>query len=175
MSNRYYLSLGGNIEPERNLPATVRLLGNYGKVLAVSQVYESPPAGAREDQPNYLNAAVLVESELGPQEFHKTAIGEIERALGRVRTDDKFAARTIDIDILLVNQDILQIEHRNIPNPEICTRSFVAVPLAEIAGDYVHPETKEPLREIARRLSRSPGSQLTPTALTINASIIKSC
>ena len=175
MSNRYYLSLGGNIEPERNLPAAVRLLGCFGKVLAISRVYESPPVGAKQKQPNYLNAAVLVESELGPHDFQRSAIGEIERALGRVRTEDKFAARTIDIDILLVNRDILQIEHRKIPNPEICTRTFVAVPLAEIAGDLSHPETGESIAEIARKLARSPGPRLTPAALTINPGIIKSC
>ncbi len=79
------------------------------------------------------------------------AIVAIEAALGRVRSENKIASRTIDIDIMLFNRDILRVGRRRIPDPEVLDRPFVAIPLAEIAPDYVHPETGEALREIARR------------------------
>lgn len=158
MYRSYYLSLGSNIHPEDNLPAAVRLLANYGRIKAVSRVYESPPAGASEHQPNYLNAAVLLISNLSPLEFQTQAIGDIEVRLRRVRTDDRNAARTIDIDILLVDQQILHIEHRTIPSPEIYERDFVAVPLGEIAGETVHPETGERLSAIAANFENADSS-----------------
>jgi 2-amino-4-hydroxy-6-hydroxymethyldihydropteridine diphosphokinase len=148
--NRACLSLGSNIAPESNLPAAVRRLAAFGRVLVVSTIWESPPAGCA-DQPDYLNAAVLLETALSAQELRETAIAAIEAALGRVRTENKNAPRPIDIDIMLFNHDILRLGHRRIPDPEVLERPFVAIPLAEIASDYVHPETGETLAAIAAR------------------------
>ena len=146
--NLAYLSLGSNIDPERNLPAVVDLLGEYGRVRAVSNVWQSKPVGLT-DQPDFLNAAVILETALSARSLRRQAIAEIERRLKRVRTQDKSAPRTIDIDIMLFNDEIAQIDSRHIPDPEVLERPFVAIPLAEIAPDYVHPETGQPLREIA--------------------------
>jgi 2-amino-4-hydroxy-6-hydroxymethyldihydropteridine diphosphokinase len=145
-----YLSLGSNIEPERYLPAAVAGLAQYGRVRGVSAVWETRPVGF-SDQPNFLNAAVLLETDLSAQALREEAIASIETALGRVRTENKNAPRTIDIDIMLFNHDILQVGRRCIPDPEVLERPFVAIPLAEIAPDYVHPETGRTLKEIARR------------------------
>jgi len=155
MQNHFYLSLGGNLSPEIHLREAVRLLKSYGRLLAVSSVYETPAFGVSEPQPNYLNAAVHMISDLSPLQFQRTAIANIEKQLGRVRTSDKFAARTIDIDIMLVNAEVLEIEHRRIPSDEILERVFVAVPLAEIAPDYVHPVVQRTLSEIAARFDPS--------------------
>jgi 2-amino-4-hydroxy-6-hydroxymethyldihydropteridine diphosphokinase len=150
--NMAYLSLGSNIAPERNLPAAVRRLGKFGRVAAVSAVWESSPVGDT-DQPDYLNAALLLETPLSARELRETAIAAVEAALGRVRTDNKNAPRTIDIDIMLFNRDILRVGSRRIPDPEVLERPFVAIPLAEIAPVYVHPETGEELRKIAQRFN----------------------
>jgi len=91
----------------------------------------------------------LFETHLSAQALREEAISAIEAALGRVRTENKNAPRTIDIDIMLFNQDIIQLEGRRIPDPEVLERSFVAIPLAEIAPDYVHPETGQTLKDIA--------------------------
>ncbi len=150
LPNLAYLSLGSNIEPERNLAAAVDWLGRWGRVQAVSTVWESAPAGFA-DQPNFLNAAALLETGLSAQALRQEAITSIETALGRVRTTDKNAPRPIDIDIMLFNRDVLQVGRRHIPDPEVLERPFVAIPLAEIAPDYVHPEIGRTLRQIAGR------------------------
>jgi 2-amino-4-hydroxy-6-hydroxymethyldihydropteridine diphosphokinase len=148
--NRAYLSLGSNIAPERNLPAAVRQLGRYGKVVRVSGVWESPPLGD-VDQPDYLNAALLLATPLTADELKITAIAAIEARLGRVRNANRNAPRPIDIDIMLFNDECLQVGGRAIPDPEVLERPFVAIPLAEIAADYRHPECGETLADIARR------------------------
>ena len=149
-TNRAYLSLGSNIEPERNLPAAVALLERYGRVSAASTVWETRPLGA-PGQANFLNAVVLLETGLSAEALRERAIPAIEAELGRVRTADKNAARTIDLDIMLFNEAVLQLGRRHIPDPEILQRPFVAIPLAEIAPGYVHPETGQTLRAIAAR------------------------
>jgi 2-amino-4-hydroxy-6-hydroxymethyldihydropteridine diphosphokinase len=148
--NLAYLSLGSNIEPERNLPAAVDRLGRWGRVQTVSTAWESAPLGFA-DQPNFLNAIVLLETSLSAQALRQEAIASIETALGRVRSANKNAPRTIDIDIMLFNHDVLQVGQRRIPSPEVLERPFVAIPLAEVAPDYIHPETGQPLRQIGER------------------------
>ena len=150
LPNLAYLSLGSNIEPERNLLVAVDWLGRWGCVQIVSTVWESAPLGF-SDQPNFLNAAALLETGLSAQALRQEAITSIETALGRMRTANKNAPRTIDIDIMLFNHDILQVGQRHIPSPEVLERAFVAIPLAEIAPDYVHPEIGQTLRQIAGR------------------------
>jgi 2-amino-4-hydroxy-6-hydroxymethyldihydropteridine diphosphokinase len=147
-TNLAYLSLGSNIAPERNLPAAVAQLARLGRVEAVSSAWQTAPVGFT-DQPDFLNAAVLLETTASAQALREQAIAQIERGLRRVRTANKNAPRTIDIDIMLFNHDVLSLGQRRIPDPEVLERPFVAIPLAEIAPDYVHPETGQTLRQIA--------------------------
>jgi 2-amino-4-hydroxy-6-hydroxymethyldihydropteridine diphosphokinase len=152
MGNRAYLSLGSNIEAEKNLPAAVRLLATMGRLVAVSSVWETAPVGL-SNQPDFLNAAALVETDLPAPEFKQKVLRHIEQTLGRVRRADKFGPRSIDIDIMLFNQQILDLDRRHIPDAEVLERAFVAIPLAEIAPDYCHPETGQTLSEIAQQFS----------------------
>ena len=158
--NRAYLSLGSNLEPEHNLRRAVRSLTQHGSVRAVSTVWESAPWGTpvirREDHGNYYNAAVLLYTPLSAQQLIRETIYPIETDLGRIREKrNKNAPRTIDIDIMLFNHDILHVDTRQIPHPEILERPFVAVTLAEIDPLYVHPETGQTLEDIAGRLKTS--------------------
>jgi 2-amino-4-hydroxy-6-hydroxymethyldihydropteridine diphosphokinase len=124
-------------------------LVDYGAVVAVSQVWESAPVGFSE-QANFLNAAVLLETELSAEALRLEAIVEIEQRLKRVRDASNInAPRTIDIDIALFNRDVITIGHRRIPDSDILTRAFLAVPLAELDGQYVHPEEDRSLAAIA--------------------------
>ena len=147
--NDVYLLLGSNIEPERNLPAAVGMLADFGTVQRVSRVWESAPVDG-SDQANYLNAAVLLQTPLNPYGIRSCVVDAIEQRLGRRRDPaDRYAARTIDIDLALFNSDVLVFDGRRIPDPDILTRPFVAVPLAELSPEYVHPVTERTLSEIA--------------------------
>ncbi|MDM8518576.1 2-amino-4-hydroxy-6-hydroxymethyldihydropteridine diphosphokinase [Anaerolineales bacterium HSG6] len=150
MTNRAYLSLGSNIAPETNIVAAVEQLARRSSLLAVSSVWETVPIGVTTSQPNFLNAVVLIQTPLSAEALKYQLLTDIEQTMGRVRHQDKYAPRTIDIDIMLFNQQILTIGVRKIPNTEIMERAFVAIPLAEVAPDYQHPQTKQTLREIAR-------------------------
>lgn len=150
--NRVYLSLGANIEPAKNLPAAVRLLAEMTRLVAVSSVWKTAPVGLT-NQPDFLNAAAIVESELTALAFKQQIINSIEQQLGRLRQGNKNAPRPIDIDIMLFNQQILKVGRRHIPDAEILERPFVAIPLAEIAPDYCHPEVGQTLADIAQRFS----------------------
>ena len=151
-SNLAYLSLGSNIEPELNLPKAVEQLAQFGRIKAVSSVWQTAPVGFTE-QPDFLNAAVLLETDLSAMVLRQKAISYIENSLGRIRTENKNGPRTIDIDIMLFNHDVITIGARHIPDPELLKRSFVAIPMAEIAPNYVHPEAKVTLVEIARQFN----------------------
>lgn len=149
MRNRAYLSLGSNIKPEENLKAAVQMLASLTKLVAISTVWETKPLGLL-NQPKFLNAAAIIETRLTPEQLKREVLDQIEQKLGRVRQHDKNGPRPIDIDLMLFNRQIFQLGNHHIPNREIFERSFVAIPLAEIAPDYHHPETGQTLAEIAQ-------------------------
>lgn len=153
MVNRVFVSLGSNIDKEKNLPAAVRIMCNLCRVVAVSGVYETAPVGLVE-QPSFLNAAVIVETELDAHRFRREVLDEVERRLGRVRTEDKNAPRTIDADMVLFNEKIFDLDpEHHIPDPDLLAYPHVAVPLADLDPDFQHPETGERLSLIASRLA----------------------
>lgn len=157
--NRVFVVLGSNIDKETNLPLAVRFLSKMCHVAAVSPVYETVPVGLL-DQPNFFNAAVLVETEMGPIEFKEEVLSKIERRLQRQRTADKNAPRTIDADIVLFNDEVFDYgrpggRQRHIPDPDLLRFTHVAVPVARLAPDMPHPETGEPLVKIAGRLTKA--------------------
>jgi 2-amino-4-hydroxy-6-hydroxymethyldihydropteridine diphosphokinase len=144
-NNLVYLSLGSNIEPETNLPIAVERLLEYFRVLKVSCAWQNPPIGT--SGPDFLNAVVLVKTALPSDKVKFKILRTIESHLGRVRTQDKNAPRTIDIDILLYNDQLLE--------EELWERAHLAVPLAEIYPDYQHPNTNQNLVEIAKHLQQT--------------------
>jgi dihydroneopterin aldolase/2-amino-4-hydroxy-6-hydroxymethyldihydropteridine diphosphokinase len=152
--NRAFISLGSNIDPEHNLREAVRSLASRCRLLAASPVYETRPVG-KVDQPNFLNAAVWIETEMSAAQLKERVLRAIEQELGRVRTEDKNAPRTIDLDISLFNDQVLDVESRHIPDPEIVHRPHIARPLADLAPRYRHPETGQTLLEIAEALPDS--------------------
>lgn len=154
--NRAYLSLGSNIQPEQHLPAAVRALAEFGRLRAVSRVWESPPFGVSRhaESGNFLNGAILLETELSAASICDEVVPQVERKLGRVRDPrDKNAPRTIDVDLSLFNDEVLTVGRHLIPDPAILTRAFVARPLAEVAPDYRHPVAERTLAEFADELA----------------------
>jgi len=157
--NRVFVTLGSNIDPVANLQAAVARLSAHDAVtvVAVSPVYETAPVGTVH-QANFLNAAVLIETSASASALKSGVLQPVEQALGRVRTEDKNAARTIDPDIALLNHEVLDLASRHIPDPDILKYPHVAVPLADVAPYHIHPETGQALAEIARELPSSRGS-----------------
>lgn len=161
--NRVYLSLGSNIRKEQNLPAAVRMLRTLGGVVAVSAVYETAPQGTTQ-QPSFFNAAVLLETSQTPTQIKDDLIATIETALERERQADKNAPRTIDIDIALFNDEVLDYvpadgRPRHIPDPDLLVSAHAIVPVAELAPDKRHPETGQTLSAIAARLLKAAGEK----------------
>ena len=155
--NIAYISLGSNIAPERNLREAVALLRGWTTVLATSPVYRTPPQGDTQ-QPAFLNMAVKVHTLRSPLDFKRRVIDRIEKQLKRQRNPRNVnAPRTIDLDIALWNDEMLAYGSKpwRIPDTDISRYAHVAVPLAELAPDYAHPQTGETLRKIADRLDAS--------------------
>jgi 2-amino-4-hydroxy-6-hydroxymethyldihydropteridine diphosphokinase len=129
----------------------VRHLAQHGRILDTSAVYETAPVGSSGD-PSFFNAAVVLQTPLSPAELKEQVLRPLEEKLGRRRTADPNAPRTIDVDISLFNHEVLDLGKRHVPDPEILRYPHVAVPLADVAPDYRHPETGETLAAIAARV-----------------------
>ena len=141
-SHRFYLNIGSNIEPETNLPKAINILREYGTVQTVSNAWESISVGA--SGPNFLNASVLFSTPLNPKELKQKIIRSIEAALGRVRSKDRNAPRTIDIDIIMVDNKPFNLERWNNP--------FVVVPMSELEPELTHPVENQKLNLVAERM-----------------------
>lgn len=153
---RYVILLGSNIDKERNMVEAIRLLAASAELVAVSSAYETPPQGLRE-QPAFLNAAALIESELSPSALKAGLLSDIEQALKRVRVADKNAPRTIDLDIGLIGDIAGEYEGpdgrpRALPDPDLLAYAHAAVPVAELLPQEHHPVTGESFAAIAARL-----------------------
>ena len=154
--NQVVIALGSNIEKERNLPRAIALLREMCVVTAVSPIYETEPVGLL-NQPNFWNAAVLIQTDLTAGEIKQQIIGSIETKLKRVRQADKNAPRTIDADIVLFNDGVFEYNgddgrSRPVPDPDLSKFAHVAVPVADLLPDFPHPETGELLGELAKRV-----------------------
>lgn len=146
-----FISLGSNIEPESNLIAAAVALRGLGLPQAASNVYRNPAIGPTP-QPEFLNAAVLLNTDVAAQDIRQM-LRQIEGQLGRQRTSDKYAPRTIDLDLCLFGNHIINQGEIRVPDPEIETRAHLAVPLAELDPQFIHPILEISLEEIASRLA----------------------
>jgi 2-amino-4-hydroxy-6-hydroxymethyldihydropteridine diphosphokinase len=141
-----YLSLGSNLgEREQALRTAVdRLQSNDFKVRRISSVFETAPQDV-PNQPWFLNLVVEGESELLPLQLLHYVLS-VERGMGRKRTVAK-GPRTLDIDILLHGNAVVNTEKLQIPHPRMTERRFVLEPLAELIPDFRHPVTRRSIRE----------------------------
>lgn len=147
---RAFLLLGSNLDPEHNVPAAVNLLAQSVKVVALSTFYETTPVGS-EDQPSYWNGVLEVCTNLPPERLKLEVLRRVEAQLGRVRTTDKYAARTIDLDLLLYENETIESPDLILPDPDLETRAFLAVPLAELAPELAIPGSGRTMAKVASR------------------------
>lgn len=148
-----FLSLGSNIKPEKNMLEAVRLLSHHVKILKASTVYLTEPL-QRKSQPAYYNCVIKIETDIEPRKLKFDVLRVIEEELGRKRIKDKFASRTIDIDIILYGNLIVSTKELILPDPDIRRRAFLAIPLSEIEPDLVLPIGNKSIREIVDRFKK---------------------
>lgn len=149
-----FLSVGSNIRPAENVKKALELLCRHVEVLKISTVYLAC-AEDRPEQPSYYNCVVEVETQTEPIEFKRSVLRTIEDAMGRIRTEDKSAARTIDLDLILYDDLIIETGALTIPDPQIARRNFVALPLYELSPELRLPGSGASVAEIAASLPRS--------------------
>ena len=150
MPNIVYLSLGLNVGGrEAQLLGALARLGAVGRVVTVSSFYETEPVEFT-DQAWFLNCAAALETSLNPSQLIN-AILRIEEDMGRKRLQKK-GPRSIDIDILLFGDKVVDSQELTIPHPAMQQRRFVLEPLAEIAAETRHPVVKKTIRELLNAL-----------------------
>lgn len=137
--NTYFLSLGSNIEPEKNIPACLEIFKKEFTVKKISSVYETEPVGPAAGG-KFWNLAVQIETPKNKTEA-ASAFRNIESRLGRVRGENKFAPRTMDIDV--------------VPQPGYQTLGFIIIPLSEISPDMKDEETGRTWLELAKVCSKT--------------------
>ena len=146
--NIAYLILGGNKGDKiQNLESAIQLIKDrVGEIQKKSGIY-STKAWGNTNQPDFINQVIRINTNLSSFDLLIQLL-KIEAELGRVRTDQKWMERTMDIDILFFNSEIINSADLTIPHPYIKERKFVLVPMAEIAGDFIHPVFNKTITEL---------------------------
>jgi 2-amino-4-hydroxy-6-hydroxymethyldihydropteridine diphosphokinase len=159
-----YIALGSNLGDRlETLRAAVRRLSSIGRVTGVSPVYETAPIGF-QDQPQFLNAVVSLWTDLPPT-LLLSALHRIEAERGRIRTF-RFGPRTLDLDLLVYDDLIIDDQTLTVPHPRLHERGFVLAPFADVAPNLVHPSLKKTIAELWReREPTESGLALTPDSI----------
>ncbi|MBN1666394.1 MAG: 2-amino-4-hydroxy-6-hydroxymethyldihydropteridine diphosphokinase [Anaerolineales bacterium] len=149
------IALGSNIDPQENLPKGIHLLGQSVEIIQTSQAWQTPAVGT--SGPDFLNAAVLVNTNLTAEQLRNRVLRPIETVLGRVRSADKYAPRPLDLDIVVYENRVL--------DPDLWTQAHVAVPAAELCPELLHPQNGLNLKQHARNLAADKRIQPIPGIL----------
>lgn len=142
---RIYISIGSNIDPERNVAEAVRALREHFAEIVVSPVYESEAVGFSGS--NFLNLVVGASTHYDVLEVNRL-LHKIEDDYGRDRTGQRFSSRTLDLDLLLYDDLVLHQDGLDIPREEITHNAFVLWPLADIAPEIMHPEKNQTIASL---------------------------
>ncbi len=146
--NEVFLLLGSNVGVRlQNIEnAMAKLEQKAGVLIDCSSVYETEPWGF-VSKTHFLNVVVGIKTHLSAEKLLEVIL-EIEKELGRVRQGKTYSSRTIDIDILFYNSEIINKIHLTVPHPEIPNRQFTLIPMCEIAGKYIHPQNGLSMQEM---------------------------
>ncbi|EEU4852717.1 2-amino-4-hydroxy-6-hydroxymethyldihydropteridine diphosphokinase [Salmonella enterica] len=136
-----YIALGSNLaSPLEQVNAALKAIADIpdSRIVAVSSFYRTPPLGP-QDQPDYLNAAVALDTALAPEELLNYT-QRIERQQGRERKAERWGPRTLDIDIMLFGDKIINTERLIVPHYDMKNRGFMLWPLFEVAPELIFPD-----------------------------------
>ncbi len=151
---RAFIGIGSNINPENSIMKALKILSEHINITRISKFYLTQ-AIYHPEQPEYYNGIVEVYTNIPPTELKLEVLRKIEAELGRTRSEDKYAPRAIDLDLLIYDDLVIKSDTLTIPDPRITDRPFLAIPLAELASDMLLPGTNQSLREIADRFSNN--------------------
>ncbi|CNF10111.1 2-amino-4-hydroxy-6-hydroxymethyldihydropteridine diphosphokinase [Yersinia nurmii] len=156
---RVYIALGSNLaQPLQQVKTALEALEHLPRtrLVACSQLYRTKPLGP-QDQPDFLNAVVALDTALPPEQLLDHT-QEIERNQGRVRKDQRWGPRTLDLDIMLYGDRMINTERLTVPHYGLKEREFMLYPLADIAPDLIFPDGES----LADRLKLVPKNGLIP-------------
>ena len=149
---RAFISVASNIDPAENVRRALRLLSREVRIVAVSTFYRTRPLG-RPEQDDFYNGVLEVQTGVPPAELKHAVLRRIEEQLGRERTEDKYGPRTVDLDVLLYDELVMDTDDLVLPDPDIPHRPFLAIPLHELAPELVLPGSGRPIQDIAAALA----------------------
>ncbi len=163
----YALSLGSNLGDRiAQLNIAKRSIAQLTGVSLSSQssVYETAAVGVRDQYKDmaYLNAVLIIDTELSPESI-LNSIHDIEAKMGRIRTEDRFAPRPIDIDILLAGNTMSDCDELTLPHPRWADRRFVVQPLADVRPNLIFPDCQKSVSQILKTLPPTPKVELFTT------------
>jgi 2-amino-4-hydroxy-6-hydroxymethyldihydropteridine pyrophosphokinase len=148
-----FVGVGSNIQPEPNIADALARLSKHVDITGISSFYKTASL-LRKNQNDYLNGVWQINTSIPPKELKFGVLRTIEKELHRNRESDKYAPRTIDLDLLLYRDMVIQEDNLTIPDPDIYKRSFIAFPLSELSPDLVMPDTKKLLIDILSVLTK---------------------
>jgi 2-amino-4-hydroxy-6-hydroxymethyldihydropteridine diphosphokinase len=145
---RAFIGVGSNISPEENICDGLRRIAECARLVSISTFYRQPAIDRPED-PDFYNGVIEIDTDLPPTILKWQVLRPIEAALGRRRTGDKYAPRTIDLDLLLYDDCVISSNDLVIPDPDILKRAFITIPLCEIAPNLILPASALSIRQLA--------------------------
>ena len=162
---RIYISIGSNIDAEKNVRLGLHALRDHYGELILSSVYESEAVGFKGD--NFLNLVAALDTNEDVYDVAFT-LRKIEDENGRVRSGPRFSSRTVDLDLLLYDDLILHNDKLDIPRDEITKNAFVLLPLAEVAPDLKHPDINLSMSQLWENFNKD-SQQLWPVEFLFSA------
>lgn len=168
---RAFIGIGSNIDPAKNVRAAIRSLGRQMRLVGVSMVY-CTDALDRPQQPPYFNCVAEIETDATPKELKHGILRPIEEELGRKRTQDKYAPRTIDLDLIVYDDLAMDAGGIRLPDPDILERPFLAIPLFELAPDLVLAGHGLHIRDIAAKLPQGGMKPLRDYSMLLKEEVI---
>ncbi len=156
-----FVGVGSNVEPEQHIRAGLDALSKCFGTVAVSSIYRNSPLGFEGD--DFLNLVVGFTTTLDAETL-VSELQQTERECGRTEDEQSFGPRTLDLDLLLYGDDIIERPGLRLPREEVVEYAFVLKPLSEIAPDRVHPELGKTFKTLWEEFGE-PGTDLVPVVL----------